>query len=58
MEGGRFFLNERGLLFSTAGFAQMIERASVEADFDFEPHPPILRHAFALANAGRDTCAL
>ena len=45
--------------FSTAGFAKMIERAGVEAGFDFKAHPHMLRHAcgFALANAGHDTRA-
>jgi Phage integrase family len=38
----------------------MIERAGVEAGFDFKAHPHMLRHAcgFALANAGHDTRAL
>ena len=35
-----------------AGFARMVERAGVEAKFDFKAHPHMLRHAcgFALAN--------
>jgi integrase len=54
------FTSERGSPFSTAGFAKMIERAGVEAGFDFKAHPHMLRHAcgFALANAGHDTRVL
>jgi integrase len=54
------FVSERGSPFSTAGFAKMIERAGLEAGFDFKCHPHMLRHAcgFALANAGHDTRAL
>jgi type 1 fimbriae regulatory protein FimB/type 1 fimbriae regulatory protein FimE len=54
------FVSERGSPFSTAGFAKMVERAGVEAGFDFKAHPHMLRHAcgFALANAGNDTRAL
>jgi integrase len=54
------FTSERGSPFSTAGFAKMVERAGVEAGFDFKAHPHMLRHAcgFALANAGHDTRAL
>ena len=38
----------------------MVERAGVEAKFDFKAHPHMLRHAcgFALANKGHDTRAL
>jgi integrase len=54
------FTSERGSPFSTAGFAKMVERAGVEAGFDFKAHPHMLRHAcgFALANAGHDTRSL
>jgi integrase len=54
------FTSERGSPFSTAGFARMIERAGLEAKFDFKPHPHMLRHAcgYALANRGHDTRAL
>jgi integrase len=54
------FTSERGSPFATSGFAKMIERAGVEAGFDFKAHPHMLRHAcgFALANAGHDTRAL
>jgi integrase len=54
------FTSERGSPFSTAGFAKMVERAGVEAGFDFKAHPHMLRHAcgFALASAGHDTRAL
>ena len=40
-----------------SGFARMIERAG---EFDFKPHPHMLRHAcgFVLANKGHDTRAL
>ena len=53
------FVSERGSPFSTAGFAKMVERAGVQAGFDFKAHPHMLRHAcgFALANAGHDTRA-
>jgi integrase len=54
------FTSERGTLFTTAGFARMIERAGIEAKFGFKPHPHMLRHAcgYALANRGHDTRAL
>jgi type 1 fimbriae regulatory protein FimB/type 1 fimbriae regulatory protein FimE len=54
------FVSERGAPFSVAGFAKMIERAGVEANFKFKAHPHMLRHAcgYALANAGHDTRAL
>jgi len=54
------FLSERGIPFSPAGFARMIERAGEAAGFDFKPHPHMLRHAcgFTLANKGHDTRAL
>ena len=40
-----------------SGFARMIERPG---EFDFKPHPHMLRHAcgFALASKGHDTRAL
>ena len=54
------FTSERGTPFTTAGFARMIERVGVEADFGFKAHPHMLRHAcgYALANKGHDTRAL
>ena len=54
------FTSERGSLFTTAGFARMIERAGAEAEFGFKAHPHMLRHAcgYALANKGHDTRAL
>ena len=54
------FTSERGAPFTSAGFARMIERAGIEAKFDFKPHPHMLRHAcgYALANRGHDTRAL
>ena len=54
------FVSERGALFTTAGFARMLERAAVSARLDIKMHPHMLRHAcsFALANQGRDTRGL
>jgi type 1 fimbriae regulatory protein FimB/type 1 fimbriae regulatory protein FimE len=54
------FTSERGTPFTTAGFARMLERAGIEANFGFKPHPHMLRHAcgYALANRGHDTRAL
>ena len=54
------FTSERGSPFTTAGFARMVERAGVEAGFDFKAHPHMLRHAcgFVLANRGTDTRTL
>ena len=54
------FVSERGVPFTTAGFARMIERAGKAADLGLKVHPHMLRHAcgFALANAGHDTRAL
>lgn len=54
------FTSERGSPFTPAGFARMIERAGVEAGFNFKAHPHMLRHAcgYALANRGHDTRAL
>jgi len=42
-------------LFTTAGFAQMAERAGEAAELDFKALPHMLRHAcgFALANKGK-----
>jgi integrase len=54
------FTSERGSPFTTAGFARMVERAGVEAKFEFKARPHMLRHAcrFALAAKGHDTGAL
>jgi integrase len=51
------FTSMRGSPISTAGFAAMVERAGIQAKFEFKVHPHMLRHAtgFALANAGHDT---
>lgn len=51
------FTSERGTPFTTAGFARMVERAGIEAEFGFKAHPHMLRHAcgYALANRGHDT---
>jgi type 1 fimbriae regulatory protein FimB/type 1 fimbriae regulatory protein FimE len=54
------FVSERGSPFAMAGFAKMIERAGVEAGFEFGVHPHMLRHAcgYKLANDGHDTRSL
>jgi Phage integrase family len=54
------FTSERGVPFTTAGFARMLERAGVAAELGFKAHPHMLRHAcgFALANKGHDTRSL
>jgi site-specific recombinase XerD len=54
------FVSERGAPLSPAGFARMLERATVTARLEIKAHPHMLRHAcgFALANAGHDTRAL
>jgi integrase len=54
------FTSERGVPFSTAGFARMVERVGAEARLGFKAHPHMLRHAcgYALANKGHDTRAL
>jgi type 1 fimbriae regulatory protein FimB/type 1 fimbriae regulatory protein FimE len=54
------FVSERGAPFTTAGFAKMIARLGLQADFKFGLHPHMLRHAcgYALANKGHDTRAL
>src|SRR5262245_6318934 len=48
------FTSERGGPFTTAGFAQMMERAGAEAGIPFKVHPHMPRPAcgFALANKG------
>jgi integrase len=60
-EGSPFvFVSERGVPFTTAGFARMMERAGRAAGLALKVHPHMLRHAcgFALANAGHDTRSL
>jgi integrase len=54
------FTSERGTPFTTAGFAQSVERAGSEAKLGFKAHAHVLRHAcgYALANSGHDTRAL
>jgi site-specific recombinase XerD len=54
------FTSERGVPFTTAGFARMIERAGAKAKLGFKAHPHMLRHAcgYKLANDGHDTRAL
>ena len=50
------FTSERGLQFSVAGFARLVERAGAVAKLGFKAHPHMLRHAagYALANKGHD----
>src|SRR5262249_24881179 len=45
------FTSERGAPFTSAGFARMIERAGIQAEFGFKPHPHMLRPAFGDARA-------
>src|SRR5262252_11122754 len=54
------FTSERGAPFTPAGFARMIERTGIEANFAFKAHPHMLRHAcgYKLANDGHDTRSL
>ena len=54
------FTSERGVPFTTAGFARMVERAGVQANLGFKAHPHMLRHAcgYTLANKGHDTRSL
>jgi site-specific recombinase XerD len=54
------FVSERASPLSPAGFARMLERATVTARIEIKAHPHMLRHAcgFTLANAGHDTRAL
>jgi site-specific recombinase XerD len=49
----------QGFRTTTAGFARMVERAGMEAKFDFKAHPHMLRHAcgYTLAKRGHDTRA-
>jgi site-specific recombinase XerD len=54
------FVSEQGALFTTAGFARMMQRAGVAGGLGLKVHPHMLRHAcgFALANTGHDTRSL
>jgi len=54
------FVSERASPFTTAGFAKLIERAGLEAEFKFGTHPHMLRHScgYKLANDGHDTRSL
>ena len=47
-------------VFTTAGFARLVERAGAAAELGFKAHPHMFRHAcgYALANKGHDTRAL
>lgn len=51
------FVSARGVPFTTAGFARMIERAAVAADLGILAHPHMLRHGtgYKMANDGVDT---
>ncbi len=51
------FVSERGTLFSTRGFQEMVERAAKVAGFELKVHPHMLRHSCGckLANDGVDT---
>jgi integrase len=54
------FVSERDALFTTAGFARMIERVAASGGVELKAHPHMLRHACgcALANNGHDTRAI
>jgi site-specific recombinase XerD len=54
------FVNERKEPFSPAGFARMLQRATVKAGLGIKVHPHNLRHAcgYKLANDGVDTRSL
>jgi type 1 fimbriae regulatory protein FimB/type 1 fimbriae regulatory protein FimE len=54
------FTSERGVPFSTSGFAHLVARAGKAAGIEFKVHPHMLRHAcgFKLANDGHDTRSL
>jgi len=39
------FVSERGSMFTTAGFARMIERTAASAGLELKAHPHMLRHA-------------
>jgi integrase len=49
------FTSERGVPFSTAGFARMVERAGREVNLAFKAHPHMLRHACGYALVNKDT---
>jgi site-specific recombinase XerD len=51
------FVSQRGVPFTTAGFARMIERAAVAANLGILAHPHMLRHGcgYKMANDGIDT---
>ena len=52
--------SERGIPFTTTGFAKLIKWAGDNPNLAFKAHPHMLRHAcgFALANKGHDTRSL
>jgi len=54
------FTSHFGKPFTQIGFAKMIERAGIKAEFPFKIHPHMLRHAcgYALAEKGYDARAL
>jgi site-specific recombinase XerD len=49
-------VSERGSPFTTAGFAQMIERIAAAAGLELKAHPHMLCHTYGygLANKGHD----
>jgi integrase len=59
-EGRYVLVTERGAPFTRAGLARMVERAGVEAGFDFPVHFHMLRHACGhhFAMKGKDTRGL
>jgi integrase len=54
------FVSERGSPFTVGGFRRMIGRLGAKAQFTFQLHPHMLRHAcgYKLANDGVDTRSL
>jgi type 1 fimbriae regulatory protein FimB/type 1 fimbriae regulatory protein FimE len=54
------FTSERGVPFSTSGFAHLVDRAGRAAGIEFKVYPHMLRHAcgFKLANDGHHTRSL
>jgi type 1 fimbriae regulatory protein FimB/type 1 fimbriae regulatory protein FimE len=54
------FVSERGAPFTVGGFRRMVTRLGAKANFTFQVHPHMLRHAcgYKLANDGVDTRSL
>jgi len=59
-EGPYLFSSERGGPMTVAGFQRIVRNAGKAADFEFQAHPHMLRHAcgYYLANKGFDTRAI